>query len=65
MTMKSFINTVEHFIRPFAIENTEGSYYQAKKMAQGLFALTRLPVTEKQVVHFVNRVWDKTHMEVQ
>ena len=64
MSMKFFIETLESIVKSFAEDNTEGSYYQAKQVVRQTFAMTRLPVTENQITQFVNRVWDKTHMEV-
>ncbi len=64
ITMKQFIDLVEYDIIPLAKENTEGSYYRAKQWAKMLFSMTKLPVTERQIVNFVNRVWNKTNMEV-
>ena len=64
ITLKQFIDLVEYDISAFAKENTEGSYYRAKQWAKLLFAMTKLPVTERQIVSIVNRIWNRVNMEV-
>ena len=64
MTVKQFVENLEAKIVLFAKENTEGSYYQAKHLVKSTFEAAKLPLTDRQVIKFVNRVWDKTHVEV-
>ena len=56
-----FVKEVEEMIEPLALENSEGSYEEAKRLVSEAFEEDLFKLTDNQVVTLVNRVWDRVH----